>query len=222
MTHDRKTTADCCKLVLIRHEHTDKAGTFCGHLDPPLDPHGRTQLKQLAADLGRYPLTAVYSSDLRRAQETAAAIAVPRHLPIRLRADLRELAFGEWEGLSWKQVVARDPAFAQRWLEEYPSLAALGGEEFTHFLTRVQQAISDIADEIHDGYAAVVTHGGVIRTILASVTLECTKPIDLSACSHGSWWEIWRQNGRWTLRQRSVQSGLTEHEVNGTELGCTA
>jgi broad specificity phosphatase PhoE len=200
MMHNSQHAANSIsKLVLIRHEHTDLAGTFCGHLDPPLSTQGRAQLKQVAQSLSRHQFRSVFSSDLRRARETADAIAAPHHLPTQLRTDLRELAFGEWEGLGWKQVVARDPAFAGRWLDEYPAVAAPGGEEFGNFLARVQRAMSEIADEVQDGYAAIVTHAGVIRTVLASVTLECDTPVDLSPRLYGSWWEIWRQDGRWVL-----------------------
>lgn len=202
-----KASADICKMVLVRHEHTDLAGTFCGHLDPPLSAHGRAQLDRLIPSLRRYPFRQVHSSDLRRARETAEAIAVPRHLPVQLSGALREISFGQWEGLSWKQIVARDPELAQRWLDEYPSVSAPGGEEFTDFFTRIQKAINDIAEEIGDGYAAVVTHAGVIRTILASVSLERDMRVDLSSCSYGSYWEIWRQQRRWVLRSCGTPTG---------------
>jgi alpha-ribazole phosphatase len=217
-----RTTVGVCKLVLVRHEHTELAGTFCGHLNPPLSRQGRSRLKQLADALSRHALTAVYSSDLRRTRETAQAISAPHDLPILSCPDLRELAFGEWEGLAWRQVVSRDPAFAQRWLDEYPSLATPGGEECDHFLARVQRAISEIVEESQEGCSAVVTHAGVIRTILAGVTLECTEPIDLSPCPHGSWWEIWRENGRWTLRAFSARSDRPEREVTEAKVGRTA
>jgi len=212
-----------CKLVLIRHEHTDLAGTFCGHLDPPLSANGRARLKSLEEELRRYSFTGVYSSDLERAQQTAGAIAARYGLPVRLRPNLRELAFGDWEGLTWKQIFACDPQFAQRWLDEYPSLAAPGGEPFERFLSRVGQAISQIADEVQGGCAAVVTHAGVIRTILSSVTLASARPFDLSSCSHGSWWDIDRLNRRWVLQACSsdLHAALSEEPTTATEVGCT-
>ena len=221
MTHITKTAA-VSKLVLIRHEHTHLTGTFCGHLDPPLNSIGRAHLEQLVSGLGRYGFTAVYSSDLRRTRETAQAISAAHHLPILSCGDLRELAFGEWEGLAWRQAATRDPAFAQRWLDEYPSLATPGGEEFGHFLARVQHAVSEIADEVQGGCAAIVTHAGVIRTILASVTLDRATPIDFFSFPHGSWWEIWRENRRWSLRACSLQSRLAEQQVTPAEVGRTA
>lgn len=196
--------AKVCKLVLVRHEHTDMAGTFCGQIDPSLSALGRAHLKYLAQSLSGYPLHSVYSSDLRRARQTAVAIAAALRVPLQLRVALRELAFGEWEGLGWKQVVARDPAFAQRWLDGYPSVAAPGGERFDDFVARVHQVRKEIAADVQHGCAAIVTHAGVIRTLLASVTLECGTPVDLTASSYGSWWEIWKQNRRWVLHARSA------------------
>lgn len=220
----RDTTKPVCSLLLIRHEHTELAGTFCGRLDPALSTRGRAQLLHLAANLRRYPFVAVYSSDLRRARETADALAAARRLPVRPRSDLREIAFGDWEGLTWEHVLARDAGFAQRWLDEYPSLAAPGGEEFPRFLARVQGAWSEISDEVQHRCAAVVTHAGVIRTVLADVTLECTKPVDLSSCRYGSWWEIRRRDKRWVLH--SCSSGLralrAEPTAGHADVACTA
>ncbi len=219
----QNSQADVCRLVLIRHELTDFVGTFCGHLNPPLSARGRGRLKGLAQSLRHYQFRSIYSSDLHRAVETAESIAAVRHLPTKLRRDLRELAFGEWEGLAWEQIVARDPVVAQRWLNEYPAVAAPGGEEFDSFLTRVQQAMNAIADQARGQCAAIVTHAGVIRTVLASVTLECDTPIELSDCPHGSWWEVRRHNGRWILHACSadLHLGLAEEPEARSAVGCT-
>jgi alpha-ribazole phosphatase/probable phosphoglycerate mutase len=224
MIHNTQNSqADVSRLVLIRHELTDFVGTFCGHLNPPLSARGRARLKGLAQSLSHYQFRSVYSSDLQRAIETAESIAAVRHLPIQLRPDLRELAFGQWEGLAWEQIMARDPVVAQRWMDEYPAIAAPEGEEFDYFLTRIQQAMSAIADQARGQCAAIVTHAGVIRTVLASLTLECDTPIELSHCSHGSWWDVQRQNGRWVLHACSanLHFSLAGEPEARSAVGCT-
>lgn len=190
--------APACKLVLIRHEHTELAGTFCGTSDPALDASGRAGVATLLRRLDEYSFQQIYSSDLRRARETAEAIAAPLQLRVKRRESLRELAFGEWEGLTWEQIVARDPDHAQRWLESYPIVAAPGGEQFASFLRRIQRAFEDIADASHGGCSAVVTHGGVIRAFLNSFVLG-TNGRDITACPYGSCWEVERQGAIWTL-----------------------
>lgn len=193
------SAAKHCTLVLVRHGHTDMAGTFCGHSDPPLSEEGRAQLSILNLRLKRYSLRRIFSSDLRRARETADAIAGRRNLPVTPRSSLRELNFGEWEGLDWDQIQARNLQSAQRWLDAYPALAAPAGEEFEAFLLRIQRAMNEIADEVQSGCAAVVTHAGVIRTFLGNIASARGKVIDLSNCNYCSCWEIHRKHGRWML-----------------------
>ena len=107
-------------IVLVRHAHTGMAGKFCGQIDPPLSAQGLAQLPDLNDRLGGQAFTHIFSSDLERARQTAESIASRHGLPVQLLRSLREIAFGSWEGLDWDQVVAQDPAYAQRWLDHYP------------------------------------------------------------------------------------------------------
>ena len=185
-------------IVLIRHAHTEMAGRFCGHRDPPLSARGVAQLEELKARVDRYEFTHIYSSDLRRARQTAECLASHGQLPVRILDSLREIAFGDWEGLTWDQIMVRDPVYAQFWLDSYPMLSAPNGEEFADFARRIRHAMDSIAEEVQDDCAAVVTHGGVIRTFLANCAVS-TKALDLSACDYGSCWEVHRQAGQWLL-----------------------
>ena len=97
------------RVLFIRHAETDMAGRFCGHSDPDVNAKGRTQLTELAHLLSAEAIDAVYSSDLRRAKSTAQAIVAARNIPLSLRPALREIDFGQWEGLSWEQIEERDP-----------------------------------------------------------------------------------------------------------------
>jgi alpha-ribazole phosphatase len=156
-------------ILLIRHAETDLAGTFCGHSDPNLNEKGRDQVATMLRHLESISIGAIYASDLLRAQATAQALAAQRRLQIRPQAALREIYFGQWEGLTWTQVEARDRAFAARWVESFPDLPAPGGEAMVHFKHRVFAAIHNIAEELNTSpmeQVAVVTHAGVLRLIL--------------------------------------------------------
>ena len=158
-------------ILFIRHAETDLAGAFCGHTDPELNTRGRAQAAALAAQLQATPIHAIYTSDLRRAQATARALADPRRLPCHLLPALREIDFGRWEGLTWPEIERLDPAFATLWIDSFPALPAPGGESFASFEQRVLQAVSSLPLQPGTQLAptrpiAVVTHAGVLRVIL--------------------------------------------------------
>jgi len=196
-------------IVLIRHAHTNMAGHFCGHSDPALSELGLAQLEELNARVSRYRFTHVYSSDLQRTRQTAGAIATQYHLPVLVLESLREIGFGDWEGLTWDEIMARDSEYAQCWLNSYPALTAQNGEEFSDFVRRIQCAMELIANEVEEGCAAVVTHAGVIRTFRTRIA-GSDETLDLSACDYGSCWEMFRHAGQW----------MAGAHINGPQAGC--
>jgi broad specificity phosphatase PhoE len=153
----------------------------------------------LSEKLRPHSFTRVFSSDLQRTRRTAQAIAEPYNLPIRSLNSLREIAFGSWEGLNWDEVVIQDSAQAQRWVDNYPHIAAPGGEAFDDFSQRIQGAMEAIADEIAGGCAVVVTHAGVIRTFLENVAGTNGNPAEFAKCDYTSCWQVMREQGRWTF-----------------------
>jgi alpha-ribazole phosphatase len=155
-------------IFFIRHAETDMAGTFCGHSDPALNGRGLAQLEELRDKLRAEDIGAVYSSDLRRSGETARAIAEIFGVNCRVRHNLREIDFGQWEGLAWEEIERRDEAYARRWVTEYPRLPAPGGEDFADFERRVLNEVKFLSMEAEalGGKIAVVTHAGVLRAVL--------------------------------------------------------
>ncbi len=156
-------------VLFIRHAETDLAGRFCGRSDPPVNKRGLGQIEELLEMLRAESMDAVYTSDLSRSLTTAEAIGRAFGLsPIPI-LELREIGFGEWEGLSWPEVESRDRAYARRWSEAYPDLPAPGGEPFDAFQSRVLMAIDRLIAVPSQRCAAVVTHAGVMRVVLRSL-----------------------------------------------------
>ena len=149
-------------ILFIRHAETDLAGTFCGHSDPPVNSTGREQIAALIASLAGQSFDAIYTSDLRRAVETATAFAVP----IVKSSRLREIHFGKWEGLTWAEIEQRDPAYAQSWVKSFPALPAPGGEVFESFERRIVDKVNHLISLAGSQRIAVVTHAGVMRVVL--------------------------------------------------------
>jgi broad specificity phosphatase PhoE len=156
-------------LLFIRHAETDMAGRFCGHSDPPVNERGLRQIEELVKTIKSESIDAVYSSDLSRSLTTADAIGRAFALsPIKV-PELREIGFGEWEGLSWQEIESRDQVYAHRWSEAYPELPAPGGEHFDVFQSRVLRKVRHLLVMMPQRCAAVVTHAGVMRVVLRSL-----------------------------------------------------
>jgi alpha-ribazole phosphatase/probable phosphoglycerate mutase len=153
-------------LLLVRHAETDMAGRFCGHSDPELNERGRQQLAGLVNGLSEHTIRRVFASDLRRARQTAEAIAQHFGAELHIRPGLREIHFGLWEGLSWTEIAARDPVLAKNWAEGYPDSTAPGGEAFQQFKSRVRGEIAFLLGQAMKLPIAVVTHAGFICAVL--------------------------------------------------------
>jgi alpha-ribazole phosphatase len=158
------------RLILVRHGETDwnAARRYQGQTDVPLNDTGRRQATALADGLKAQDLSAIYSSDLQRARQTAQAIAAHRGLPIRDDPRLREISFGDWEGLTYAQIQARWPHEMAAWFADPVRVAPRGGETLAQVAGRVQAALDDIVRASADRAVAVIAHGGVLRTLLCT------------------------------------------------------
>lgn len=145
------------ELILVRHGETDwnRDGRYQGHADPPLNEAGREQALELARKLEALELDAVYTSDLRRAAETAEIIAAKRDIPLSRDPGLREVDVGSWSGLTRSEIA-----------ERFPGADAHDGESRAAHRERVVRAVTAIAER-HDGCRVlIVSHGGSLRTLL--------------------------------------------------------
>jgi broad specificity phosphatase PhoE len=133
-----------------------------------VNERGLHQIEELLRTLKNERIDAVYTSDLSRSKVTADAIGNAFALTPIVVPELREIDFGEWEALSWREIELRDPAYARRWSDAFPNLAAPGGESFDAFQSRVLSKVDRLV-EASQGCAAVVTHAGVMRVVLRSL-----------------------------------------------------
>jgi alpha-ribazole phosphatase len=157
------------EILFVRHAETDMAGTFCGHSDPEVNARGREQISGLIDRLRDERTDIVYTSDLRRASSTANAIADAFGVECHARPALREINFGTWEGLSWKEIEQRDAVYARRWKAKHPTLHAPDGEDFSDFEQRVLNEVEFLSTKATEQNIVVVTHAGVLRTVLCSL-----------------------------------------------------
>lgn len=153
-------------LILIRHGRTDHNLTLrlTGWGDPDLDERGREQAGAMAQKVtGQYKVDALYASTLKRARQTAGFIAEKTGLVPVIKEDLRELNFGEVEGMTIAEIKTTYPDLFANWRSfDEPEFAWPGGETKMVFHTRVDRAQWEIVQAeagVHQN-VAVVAHGG--------------------------------------------------------------
>jgi broad specificity phosphatase PhoE len=156
------------RVVLVRHAAPPiswRERVF-GRLDVELSPEGREHAERIAGALAAEPIAAVYTSPLRRAADTAAPLARTLGLePVRID-DLRELDFGELEGLTVAEIRERWPELLG-WTAAPADCVFPGGEAVTALVERATRAVRGLA-ESHPGETVVAfSHAVTIRAILA-------------------------------------------------------
>ncbi len=157
------------RLVLVRHAEPDQSalGRCYGRLDVPLSLAGRAQAEELGASLAGLSPAAVYASPLARALETARPIAAAFGLEPVVHDGLRELDFGELEGMRYEEIAAERPALFRAWMERPAEVRFPGGESLAELRARSLAAVDEIRDRHEGQIVAVVSHGGVLRVVLA-------------------------------------------------------
>jgi probable phosphoglycerate mutase len=155
------------QLLLIRHAHNDWVNhRLAGWTDGVhLSEQGRAEAGALAERLHDYRLDAVYASPLERAQETAAYLATPRQLSIVVLPGVGEVRYGEWTGRELKEL-RQEPLWTV--VQQQPSRARFpGGECLAEVQSRAVAAVEGVAENHPEGVVAVVSHGDVIKALLA-------------------------------------------------------
>ena len=165
------------KLHLIRHGQTEgnQKGLFVGRTDMPVSEEGFDELSRLR-DTYEYPrVGAVYTSPLRRCIQTAEFL-YPNNM-LTVVDDLQEMDFGEFEGKSVAEL--EDNEDFGRWLADSAHNAPPGGETGLQMAERLMKALSEIFAHMMQNRitsAAVVTHGGVIMSMLSQRAVPTRRP----------------------------------------------
>lgn len=160
------------QVILVRHGQTawNREERIRGQSDIPLDETGLEQARATARYIAvRWPLAAVYASPLRRAMDTARAIADAQHLEVRPLDGLLDLCFGQWEGLPIAEVQARYPDLWLAWLEAPHTVRFPGGESLDDVRERSMAALGDVVNRHSGETVALVAHRVVNQVLLCAV-----------------------------------------------------
>jgi broad specificity phosphatase PhoE len=157
------------KLILVRHGETkwNHENRIVGHTQIALNSNGREQVARLSRALKDEKVSAIFSSPLRRARETAAAVANAHRLEVVTDDALKEVDAGELEGLTFGEVMERYGDFFQEWIKGNPSLRMPGGESMTELRQRTWPAVERVVGEYHDGMVILVSHSLAILSIIS-------------------------------------------------------
>ena len=159
--------------MLVRHGESEAylEGTpfplVDGHGDPPLSAEGREQAERVCARLSADGIDAIYVTTLCRTAQTAAPLAARLGLGVQVEAGLREVHLGDWEGGTYRKMVADGHPLAQQVFAEERWELIPGAEPSAEFAHRVRAAIERLAAGHPGERVAAFTHGGVIGQALA-------------------------------------------------------
>jgi len=158
------------KLMLIRHGETDwnREEVFRGQIDVELNSKGLRQAWLLAKYLRNEPLSAVYSSPLRRAQRTAEIVASYHSIKIEKSIQLTDMNYGVWQGLPKDKVIEQYSGLYKQWLKNPHLVQVPGGETLEDVKSRAYKLILQITGDFSDT-VAVVSHRVVIKVLICTL-----------------------------------------------------
>jgi 2,3-bisphosphoglycerate-dependent phosphoglycerate mutase len=200
-----KLPPDATEIFIVRHGASADAVPgepypFAGKWsNPDLSPTGREQAERIGDRLAHEPISAIYVSDLRRTQQTAAPLAERLGLTPIEDAGVREVYMGDWEGYIWRQRIEERDPLALRMIDEQRWDIIPGAEDPEGFATRVREAISRIADRHRGETIAIFTHGGVIGQTIGDAV--GTEPYPFNASDNAAIAQLVRTSARWKLRR---------------------
>ncbi len=159
-------------LILIRHAETEwnRMGRCQGFADVELCDSGKRQVEELAKSLKNESISAVYSSDLKRAIDTAKAIAEYHRLSVEFDPDLREMNQGELEGLTFVEIREKYAELLSAWVQSPETVKLPGGESLRELQERALRAIERIYKRHPEETVVVVSHNLTIITLLCQFT----------------------------------------------------
>ena len=158
-------------IYFLRHGETDASvsGTYCGALDVDLTDIGHAMAEEFASVYKSFPWSAIYSSPMQRAIDTATPLCEALGMPLQLRDGLKEVAYGQWEGKSPEETARDYHDDYVRWLADPGWNAPTGGEKGVQIERRSSMVLEEIENGGLRGNVLVVSHKATIRIMLCAL-----------------------------------------------------
>lgn len=199
-------------LDLIRHGECADGHIFRGHTDSLLSDTGKRHMLEVTHEHEGSSWQAILTSPLQRCQQVAQQLSQERQLPVDTLSELQEISFGDWDGQSFATVERDAPAaFAQYW-QDREKHTPPNGEPLAQFHQRTETVLAYILKHYLGQHLLVVTHGGVIRSLLAhclQMPIAAMQHIEVPPCcrsqlkiyhstEHKDWMQLIYHNGYFT------------------------
>lgn len=157
------------EVIFVRHGESEmnEKGVYCGWSDSPLTPKGIIQAQAVSKKLADERIDLIISSNLDRCLVTAEIINRFHDKRIIQESELKEINFGKWEGLSYKDICREFYEEEKMWREDYIGFKIPEGESLLLMHKRVNNVFNKIIEDYHEKKILIVAHSGVIRSILS-------------------------------------------------------
>jgi len=156
------------RIDLLRHGESQYSHTLRGHLDDELTAKGWQQMQSTVEQVTNQTWDVIVSSSLKRCSCFAEQLAKTTELPLLLNDGLKEMYFGEWEGISTQQIYETSPELLANFWQKPTQYCPPRAETLMQFQTRVLKGFQDLLVHMQKQnwqHALVVTHGGVIKLL---------------------------------------------------------
>jgi len=156
------------RIDLLRHGESQYSHTLRGHLDDELTAKGWQQMQSTVEQVTNQTWDVIVSSSLKRCSCFAEQLAKTTELPLLLNDGLKEMYFGEWEGISTQQIYETSPELLANFWQKPTQYCPPRAETLMQFQTRVLKGVQDLLVHMQKQnwqHALVVTHGGVIKLL---------------------------------------------------------
>ena len=153
-------------IDLLRHGETEASNIFRGQVEDPLSKAGWRQMEQAVA--GR-TWDAIFTSPLGRCSQFAHTLGKQHQSSVVIESRLAEYHFGDWDGKRYDDVMADDPKGVQDFFDDPFTHTPPNAERFAAFHDRVLEAWYDIVEQRRNSEVLVITHGGVIMSVVAEI-----------------------------------------------------
>ncbi|MFC2022801.1 histidine phosphatase family protein, partial [Chloroflexota bacterium] len=156
------------RLLLVRHGETElnSVARYWGSTDVALSADGIRQAEQLSRRLAAEPIDSAYTSSQKRAEMTARTIAREHKIEVAACPELREIDFGQLEGLTYDEIRQQHPQVARLWEEQDPRLSYPGGESLETFDRRLSGFLPRLENFAAGETILIVAHAGSLRLLI--------------------------------------------------------
>ncbi len=151
------------KIICLRHGDIGQGRKYIGSTDIALSAEGKRQILQVKDSIIKLQPGLIYTSPLTRCTTSCSLLGIGEQAVV--KEDIREVDFGEWEGLTFAEITLSDGELVQKWRDDEGRFAFPGGESIASFRKRVLE-FSHHLHKVDADSILVVSHGGVIRHLL--------------------------------------------------------